>query len=347
MILNGYAILLLLLNFIRLPLALLVAILGISAVWQFPRRLQPEQRAPLEGRAYLLMMVALWLVGLNVLSWPLFYWLLQSYVPEWPDVMCIYGVTQIGTGSLGTSRFLPGLIATVQLLKPLLLFLCGSWFVLYWVNRYTETAVLLRRVIVASLLVGLVSVADASLEASYVVIPKREDLPSVGCCTMNVAPRSAAFSATGSLHNAEDGWLLPSYYGVNTLMIAALAVQLAIPRRQMSNLELASLLVGMLVAAAISYHFLVQVASPRILHLPHHRCAYDLISLAPESVVGIVLFVLGSLAIGWACVVAWFGHHTATGHLVEQVRSKVLFLALFGYLSSLTLFSIELALNVA
>ncbi|MDA1052293.1 MAG: hypothetical protein O3C40_17685 [Planctomycetota bacterium] len=238
MILNGYAILFLLLNFIRLPLALIVVIGGFSEVRGYPRRLQRESR---EDRSYLLMMLATWLVGLNVLSWPLFYWLLQSYVPEWPDVMCIYGVTQIGTGSLGASRFLPGMITAVQLLKPLLLFLCGSWFVIYWLNRRTEKAVLMRRVIAGSLLIGLVSVADSTLEASYVLTPKREDRPSVGCCTMSIAPRSSAFSAAGWLPENSNEWLYPVYYGVNTLMIAALVGKLSFPRRQSRNLWLGSL----------------------------------------------------------------------------------------------------------
>jgi len=344
-ILNGYAILLLLMNFLRLPLGLVVVILGLSAVLRFPRQLQPEQRKALEDRSYLLMVLAIWLVGLNVLSWPLFYQLLQSYVPEWPDVMCIYGVTQIGTGSLSASRFLPSMITAVQLLKPLLLFLCGSWFVIYWLNRHTETAVLIRRVIACSVLIGLVSVADSSLEVSYVLTPKREDLPSVGCCTMHFASRSSAFSASGWLPENRNEWLYPAYYGVNALLIAALVGQLSSRRLQASNLRLGLLLLGMLLVAAVSYLFLVQIAAPRILQLPHHHCAYDLISLAPESVVGIVLFVIASLAVGWACVATWFGQHTATSGFVHDMRHRFLFVALFGYLFSLILFSVEVALS--
>ena len=98
MILNGYAVLLLLMNLVRLPLALIVMMLGLSALRRIHGRLQPEHRKSLEDRSYLLVMLAIWLVGLNILSWPLLYWLLQSYVSEWSDVMCIYGVTQIGNG---------------------------------------------------------------------------------------------------------------------------------------------------------------------------------------------------------------------------------------------------------
>lgn len=347
MILNAYAILLLLMNLIRLPVAIMVAILGISGLRKYRVALPSEQRQQLEDRSYLLMMLAISLVGLNALSWPLFYWLLQSYVPEWPDVMCIYGVTQIGTGSMGTSRWLPGMIAAVQLLKPLLLFLCGSWFVIYWLNRRTKTAVLMRRVIVGALLVGLVSIADSSLEASYVLTPKREELPSVGCCTVHLATETSNFSPTKWLPNGNSDWLTSAYYGINGLMIAALVGQLSFLREQATRWRLGLLFLGSLIASAVSYLFLVGVAAPSILHLPHHHCAYDLIALAPESVFGIVLFVLGSLAVGWACVASWFGQHPATSQHVRTLLDKILFLALFGYLSSLVLFSIEVALSVA
>jgi len=101
----------------------------------------------------------------------------------------------------------------------------------------------------------------------------------------------------------------------------------------------------MLLAVVVSYSFLVQIAAPRMLHLPHHYCAYDLVSVVPESVVGIMLFVVGSLAIGWACAAAWFGQHTATSSYMPELLDKVLFLALVGYSSSLILFSTELAVS--
>ena len=82
-----------------------------------------------ERNAYLMMTLALVLLGLGLASWPLLYLLLQSYVPSWPGVMCIDGVTRIGTGSLGASRFLPGLLTALQVFKPLLMLMGGAWLV--------------------------------------------------------------------------------------------------------------------------------------------------------------------------------------------------------------------------
>src|SRR5258707_1155521 len=122
MILNSYAVLDFFTCLLRLSFGLAILGLGTAAWRKCGPALAPEGRKALEDRCYLLFLLALVLLGLNLASWPLLYLLLQSYVPEWPGVMCIYGVTQIGTGSIGASRFLPGLIEVLQVSKPALVF---------------------------------------------------------------------------------------------------------------------------------------------------------------------------------------------------------------------------------
>ena len=126
MILNAYAV--------------LDAFVGLLRVWPRPTRDRagprglaawrrsiqfPEERKKLEDRCYLLFLLGGLLLCLNIVAWPLFYLLLQSYVPQWTGVMCIYGVTQIGKGSMNSSRYLPSLITAVQIFKPILIFLSG------------------------------------------------------------------------------------------------------------------------------------------------------------------------------------------------------------------------------
>jgi len=97
--------------------------------------------------------------------------------------MCIYGVTRIGTGSLGPSRFLPTLVTVLQATKPALVFLSGAWFVLHTLNRRTRTASLTGRVLVLLVLAGSLAVADAAVETAYLVIPKKEV-----SCLLGAAP---------------------------------------------------------------------------------------------------------------------------------------------------------------
>src|SRR5437016_3685004 len=103
MILNSYAVVDAFLSLLRLALALWVIGLGGFAWWASRRPVNPEQRKGLEDRTYLVCMLGLLLLALNLASWPVLYLLLQSYVPQWPGVMCIYGVTRIGEGSIGPS----------------------------------------------------------------------------------------------------------------------------------------------------------------------------------------------------------------------------------------------------
>ena len=99
MILNAYAVLNAFLALLRLLFGVLVVGIGTKAWLQGRKSITPERRKALEDRGSLLFLMAFLLLGLNLVSWPLLYLLLQSYVPEWPGVMCIYGVTQIGVAA--------------------------------------------------------------------------------------------------------------------------------------------------------------------------------------------------------------------------------------------------------
>jgi len=240
MILNAYAVLDAFLSLLRGMIGLLVLWIGISTWSTWLRRAPgPEGRKELEDRGYLLFLLAGLLLALNVLSWPVFYLLLQSYVPEWGDsVMCIYGVTKIGLGSSGPSRFLPTLVNALQAMKPVLVFLSGAWFVLYLVNRRTYTAPLTGRVLLLLLVAGLLAVADAAAESAYLVIPKKEEFLSSGCCTeaFDGADRASRFLPRALVKENEEGWLYAAYYGSHGGMVLALAGCIWFCRRRLQAL---------------------------------------------------------------------------------------------------------------
>src|SRR5947209_8905930 len=245
MILNTYAVLDVFLSLLRVALGLLVLWVGVSALWTWLRRPPgPEGRKELEDRGYLLFLLAGLLLALNVLSWPVFYLLLQSYVPEWGDsVMCIYGVTKIGLGSLGPSRFLPTLVTALQATKPILIFLSGAWFVLYLVNRRTHTAPLTGRVLLLLLVSGLLAVADAAAESAYLFIPKKEEFLSSGCCTeaFDGENRVARFLPQALVQENEEGKLFAAYYGSHGGMVLALAGCVWLCRRRLPAVGLVPL----------------------------------------------------------------------------------------------------------
>lgn len=334
MIVNAYAVLIAFVSLLQFAVGLLII------VSSFGRRRVTSTR-DIENRPYLLLLLSLLLLGLNLASWPLLYALLQSYVPSWPGVMCIYGVTRIGTGSVGSARHLPWLLATVQCTKPLLVFLGGGWFVLYLANRATQTAPLMPRLLSGLLPLGLVSVADAVCVGSYLAIPKQEHSLSVGCCTSAMADRSR-FLPESLLGSGSHTWLT-----IGLLVVGgglSLGLLTAIRSGHHHRRFLSGLLIGTLFAMPLGGLFLVEIASPALLQRPHH-CPYDLISEVPESVLAVVLFTLGCFSVGWAAVAGWLGRVEETQAVLPSLIGRFLFLGLFGYLGSMIMFLLEFSLS--
>jgi hypothetical protein len=327
----------------------------------------------LEDRNYLLSLLALLLLALNLGSWPLLYLLLQSYVPEWHGVMCIYGVMRIGEGSAGSSRFLPGLLATLQSLKPLVVLGSGAWFVLYLVNRRTQTGPLLGRTLLALVVCGVLTLADAAVELAYLFIPKKEVVYSTGCCSGVFEDRSGLW---GMITAAVGGpsarpWLHAANHATALAMAAALFVcgrlfgigsapapsscsrcstpgtaehgpalrLVSAPARAehgpaLRRAGLLPLLVGACVTLVAGLLFLVEVVAPTLLQMPGHHCPYDLISAAPEGLLGFVLLVAGAFLVGWACVAGWFARCPQTEPFVGNAVAWLLFLGGWCYLGS-------------
>src|SRR5262249_23750255 len=119
---NSYGSLDAFVGLLRLFFALLTLGFGVAALWNYRTARLAGGETGREGQLHLLILLAFLLLGLNFASWPLFYLLLQSFVREMPGVMCIYGVTRFGSGSIGPARFLPGLILALQITKPTLVF---------------------------------------------------------------------------------------------------------------------------------------------------------------------------------------------------------------------------------
>jgi hypothetical protein len=281
-----------------------------------------------------------------VVSWPLLYLLLQSYVSEWPGIMCIYGVTRIGAGSIGPSRFLPPLLTALQITKPALIFLSGSWFVLHWINRQTRTAPLTGRVLMLAFVAGLVGTGDAAAEAAYLWIPKKEQFPPYGCCAAAFDSISAAnrFLPKAFVEEKDATALLALYYAVNSAVIAALGGTIWLRQTRSFGRRLLPLVTLVAISMIVNAVFLVDVAAPRLLHLPFHHCPYDLIPRAPESLLAVALYCAGCLAVGWACIADWLGRHVETRAIAPKVVHAWLQLAFFSFLGSMVMMTLELML---
>jgi len=348
MILNPYAELDGFLTLFRLVLAASVLINGVRAWPKHRGGLSQVRKEDFENRCYLLFLCALVLLALNVASWPVFYMLLQSYVSTWKagGVMCIYGVTQIGSGSIGVSRFLPGLLHVEETLKPVLVFVGGAWLVLYLLNRGTRSAPLAGRVLLLLVVLGLLATGDALAESAYLIIPKKEEVASSGCCTavFDSAGDASRFLPQALVGDGYRSWLYGGFYAVNSSLVLALFAVLRFARLRASTFWLVAILTLTVFSLGFNGLFLVEVIAPVLLHLPYHHCPYDLVPGAPESMVAVGMYLFSVFAVGWACVASWLGRDRETETQMPVLVFKLLGLGLFACLASLVMISLELIL---
>ena len=146
------------------------------------------------------------------------------------------------------------------------------------------------------------------------------------------------------MREGEGSWLYAAYYGVNVSMVLALGCASRYVRRRLSSAWLLVLLLFAVLSLGINGVFLVEVAAPRLLRLPYHHCPYDLVPRAPESLVAVALFLVGSFSVGWACVAAWLGNHPEARPFLSGMVGRLLYLGCIGYLGSVMMMSTELAL---
>jgi len=343
MILTPYSLIAGFVAVLQFPLGLLVVRHGMRVGRHDEATSRAASRDQGEERQYLLLLLVPVTLSLSLLGWPLLYALLQSYVPEWPSAMCIYGVTRIGAGSAGASRSLPALLSLLQLLKPVLLFAAGSWFVIYRLHRESPDGTLLRSLGVLAVVVGCLLIADAAVQSAYLVIPKRSESLSTGCCTVAVsADRTPVASAT------DIDWL-GGATGLSVLGFAltvgmALGVRRYRAARSTSWAWLPLIAGGAVAALWVNGVFLREVAAPRILGLPYHHCVYDLIPRAPEAIIGGGLFVGATFCVGWAIVAALLGRHAGGAPQSDIAVRRLMRGAQYGYLYSMLLFAVALAI---
>jgi hypothetical protein len=257
--------------------------------------------------------------------------------------MCIYGVTQIGADSIGISRILPDLLTALQIIKPVLVFLSGLWFVLYLINRRTGTAPLTGRILALLALLGMFAVADAGIESAYLVIPKKEEPLSGGCCSMAFDRRATRSPIANALGDQAAPVMLTSFYLVNLGMALALTLRASTSGVTGYHAWCSLLLFGSLLSIVVNLVFLIEVASPRLLHLPHHHCPYDLVEQAPQGLLPIVTWMAAGFLVGWGCLAAWLGNSAESRSYLPAVVKRLFRLAVFGYLVTVIAMSLELA----
>jgi hypothetical protein len=230
--------------------------------------------------------------------------------------MCIYGVKQIGRGSLNASQWLPTLVAALEVLRPLTVFVGLWWLATYLVNRASRTAPLSRRVLALMCLLGLLTIADSAAEASWLVVTKREVFPNTGCCAAP-PPDARRYGQLDGQGAAAGAVTLLHAGAVSTLGLGCVLLRrakFAAQGRRAQGAASAALAAGAVGALISGAWFGGQVAAPTLLGLPHHRCLYCLMLSRPESLLAGLGLVGGGLLAALSTGLAW----TTSG--IDEVR---------------------------
>jgi hypothetical protein len=278
---------------------LLCAVMIGAAVLSWRRRSNPDAR---HGAEVLATMLALLMGGLALLSWPLYFATLQSYVDQWPGTMCIYGVLHVG-GGIGESRWIPVLAEAIVWLKPLVALALGAWWVAHLLNRSTQHGQLDRTVFALVCGLGLICGVDATLEGSYLLSPKAEASPSPGCCVVQF---STAHSQPGSWSERLRQVDPNSSSAVFFLGTIGLAVALwTLGGRSKRGALLANFVAALgLCETAFAWVFISRALTPLISKDPRNFCLYDLLPISPSVdaggallIAGVVLLLCGRFAL--------------------------------------------------
>jgi len=290
MILNPFSIAMLLVALISTIVGLYGSMLTFKAIVEWKKYPPSGKHMGLEKRANRVISLALPVLVLRFLSYPLFYATLQSFIKNIEGAMCIHGVTQV----------LPYLCRVQEIIKPLIFFFLGQWLILHFLTRKSRTTKSLTFRKLKFLLGVSIGIVAESVGDMVFFLNINSHIP-VTCWTLKIdSPDriSALLSRYLWGHQYEEHLLL-FYYLSNLFLLGMVGYflgkrRLAIRRRSVGLVFSVSLINLFLTVLAV-----LEVIGPRLMNLPYHHCPYCLLQYVPDSSLMIGLFILGTYSIGW------------------------------------------------
>ncbi len=296
-----------------------------------------EKKRYVENRSYLVFLLVATALVCRGLNWPLFYLMLQSFIPDVPGAMCIFGTTQV----------MPLLIRFLEVLKPISFFLIGAWFIVYGLDRSAKAYYLVPRQFLFFWVVCLLAAADAVGDLSLALTYAPPGIPVTCCTVIGDIQFPAARIKTPAILGTQSGELgMVLYHGWHLMAVLIIATLLMAKRwKTDSKGHLASLFVSLLLALAgmvVSFVVIVDRIGPTLMELPHHHCPYCLIQNVPVSIGFLGLEFLGNSALGWAFIAGTVGRTGETQTTLSKWVRKLWKLACFSLLASWLIVLIEM-----
>ncbi len=340
MIINIYTLVMLFVAFVSFFLGGFLFYATAKILLRFRIITPSETKGKFEQMGYLIFLLACVAIAIRMLAWPWFYFMLQSFVPEVPGAMCMFGVTQI----------LPSTVTFLQIIKPVSFFIMGSWLLCYYIDKSTPTAPLARKNLLFLLIVCGVLLADSIADMYYII--RMKPLMSVSCCAtffdMPLRPSAMIPQAIFGRHFQKILFIL--YYLTNIVLLALLFTSLSkkwpslIPSTRKIILY-SQAVMGIINIPIVIYTYIENIA-PRLMQLPYHHCIYCFMGngMVPDAPIMLGLFVIGTFAIGWMGILHLLCINKETQPVVDRLLTKVNSLSTFCLLASVIMVTIHLIL---
>ncbi len=337
MILNAFTVIQIFIGCLSILLMAWAGLLSLKLAVQWKRSSTPEDRAFIEDRSHLVLLVAVVVLGIRLFSWPLYYATLQSFVSDIDGAMCIFGVTQVQRTLTRAS----------ELLKPVSFFVVVGWLALHFLDQQTRSSALMGRKLLLLSAVAVVVALDSSLDIAQMLTISPDRI--VSCCTTvtDVLNRPTKLVPQAAFGPNFSTLLGTGYYATNIFMILLLGVfyvrmnsERAFPGRRLASafvFLVALFNAGLFVLAEIEIH------APRIMNLPYHHCLYCLWQYVPDTILMYAFFIVATSATGWSFVLDMFGRSEESMEVLNRYITRLYGLALVCYAASLTMNSVHLA----
>ena len=340
MIVNIYTIIMLFVAILSLSMGGFLFLLTIRTLISFETTIPLEDKSKFEQKGYLVFLLACVTLSIRMIVWPWFYFMLQSFVSEVPGAMCMFGVTQI----------LPSTVTFLQIIKPISFFIMGGWLLCYYVDKSTSTAPLARKNLVFLLIVCGVLLADGIADIYYVI--RMKPLMTISCCAtfFDVPLRPSAMIPQAIFGGNFQKILFFVYYLTNIILIALLFTSMSKKWVSLASLPRKIILYsqgvfGIINIPVVIYTYIENIA-PKLMQLPYHHCIYCFVGngLVPDAPIMLGLFVIGTFAIGWMCILRLLCKDTEAQSITEKLIIKVNTLSAFCLLASVIMVTVHLIL---
>jgi len=328
--------------FVGIVSAVLMAWGGITSSllsWRWGKATTTEERTKLEDRSYLVLLIAVVILVVRLLNWPLFYGTLQSFIPDIEGAMCIFGVTQVR----------PVFTKFQESLKPIVFFLIGAWILVHMLDRATRTSPLMRRKLIFLSILSIFVVVDSIGDAVLMMTIRPGAV--VSCCTTvtDILARPTKTTPESILGPGYAHILEISYFVGNFVLIGLVGFmlwgkKLETPSRR-KGIPLGLIFLFAIVNGFIFVLSQIETLAPKIMHLPYHHCLYCIWQYVPDSIAMYLFFIIGTFAVGWGFTADAIGRKGEAAEILPRYLKGIYGVALFCLSASLVMVIIHLVVG--